>query len=74
MMYSNVPATCIRSPQIDPMQIDMRTRRNTVAVRRSIMSAEYSGQAAPPFALAIISRSSSPDTIPAALSRVAISR
>ncbi len=73
MMYFNVPATHIGSPQIDPMQIDMRTRRNTVAVRRSTMSAECSGQAAPPFALAFISRNVSPDTIPTALSRVAIS-
>jgi len=73
MMYFNVPATHIGSPQIDPMQIDVRTRRNTVPARRSTMSAEYSGQAAPLVAFAIISRNASPDTIPTAARRFAMS-
>lgn len=73
MMYLKLPATRPRSSQINVMQIDVRTRRNTAPVRRSIMSAEYSGQAAPPFAFPTISRNASPDTIPTALSRVAIS-
>lgn len=73
MMCFNVPATCIGSAQINLMQNDVRTRRNIVPTRRSTMLATYPSQPAPLVAFAIISLSSSPDTIPTAARRFAMS-
>lgn len=73
MMCLKVPATRPRSPQINLTQTDVRAQRNTAPTRRSTMSAECLGQATPPFAFPTISRNSSPDTIPTAARRLAMS-